>query len=72
VQRLNIPLDLVRPLGPVAPVGPEGPLGPVGPVAPEGPLGPVAPAVGPVSAILILQDGQPIPISCTFFIKHVV
>ena len=66
MQRLNIPLDLVRPLGPVAPVGPVGPVGPLGPV------GPVAPAVGPVSAILILQDGQPIPISCTFFIKHVV
>ena len=56
MQRLNIPLDLVLPVGPVAPVGP------VGPVA----------SVGPVSDILILHDGQPIPISCTFFIKHVV
>ena len=60
MQRLNVPLDLVRPLGPVGPVGPVGPLGPLGS------------AVGSVSTILRVHDGQPIPISCTFFIKHVV
>lgn len=62
MQRLYGPLDLVRALGAV--------VGPLGPVAPVAPLGPVGPVIGPVSTILRLHDGQPIPISCTFFIKH--
>ena len=68
MQRLYGPLDLVPALGAV--VGPVGPVGPFGPVGPLGPVGPVGTVIGPVSTILRLHDGQPIPISCTLFTKH--